>query len=71
MGLRVRPQVVSAYKYPRGFGCVPPSARVVPAINDVKRGILQWGATWTQWHLNRGAGVRVPMPHPLRCARRG
>ena len=39
-GLRVRLQVASAYKYPRGFGCVPPRAGVVPATNDVKRGTL-------------------------------
>ena len=39
-GLRVRPQVASAYEYPRGFGCVPPRTGVVPATNDVNRGTL-------------------------------
>ena len=37
---------------------------MVPAISDVKRGTLREGATRTQSHLDRGAGVKVPMPHP-------
>ena len=69
--LRVRPQVASGYKCPRGFGCVPPRSRVVPAINDVKRGTLREGATWTQCHLDRGAGVGVPPSHPHRSTRWG
>ena len=43
---------------------MPPRSRVVPAISDVKRGTLREGATRTQSHLDRGAGVKVPMPHP-------
>ena len=70
-GLRVRPQVASGYKCPRGFGCVPPRSRVVPAINDVKRGTRREGATWTQCHLDRGAGVGVPPSHPHRSTRWG
>ena len=38
---------------------------------DIRRGILGKGATWLQLHRNRGPGVRVPVPHPLRWSRRG
>ena len=32
--------------------------------NDISRRIHRQDATKAQYHLSRGTGVRVPMPHP-------
>ncbi len=39
--------------------------------NDISRRIHRQDATKAQYHLSRGTGVRVPMPHPPRWSRRG